>query len=385
MPARSGRSQAAVAAVALGVTALSAAPPPAAGASPCAAPAGVYREGPGWAQRLTAPERIWPVTEGTGQLVAVVGTGVDAGNPQFAPGQVVSGSDSGDCDGRGTIAAGIVAARPDAATTFTGMAPGVRVLAVRYTQATDGSAASEPDPDALAAAIGRSVAAGATVVLVVVPAPRSSPALQRAVSDALARGVSVVAPAVGDKPESRSYPAGLPGVVAVAATDQTGTPVQGESGDHLSLAAPGTGLVSTSAGTRGQLGHRWGVDNPAFAAAYVAGAVALVRAYRPALDPAQVLDRLTATASRPASGGRDPRLGWGVLDVYRAVTAEVVGEASARAGASPTTVEPAAGPATPPPRDRLPGALAVTGVLLAGAAVVGVAVIRRGRRTSPGR
>src|SRR6476469_4092469 len=90
-------------------------------------PAGVYRDAAGWAQRLTDPARIWPLTNGAGALVAVLGTGVDAGNTQFARGQVVAGSDGDDCDGRGTFAAGIVAARPNPSTTFTGMAPGASV------------------------------------------------------------------------------------------------------------------------------------------------------------------------------------------------------------------------------------------------------------------
>ncbi|HYQ66643.1 MAG TPA: peptidase S8, partial [Actinophytocola sp.] len=106
--------------VAIGV--LMAVTPPAAAAAvrQCAVPAGVYRDAAGWAQRLTDPARIWPLTNGAGALVAVLGTGVDAGNTQFARGQVVAGSDGDDCDGRGTFAAGIVAARPNPSTTFTG-------------------------------------------------------------------------------------------------------------------------------------------------------------------------------------------------------------------------------------------------------------------------
>jgi hypothetical protein len=362
----------------LGMAALTA-PAPAMAAAQCATAAGVYRDGISWAQRLTDSERIWPLTDGSGQLVAVLGTGVDQTNAQFGQGQVMPGSDGADCDGRGTFAAGVVAARRDSSTTFAGMAPGVKILALRYTQSTgNGTSADGPDPDALAGTIDRAVDAGASVILIVVPTPRSSPHLDAAVRNALSRNVVVVSPAVGDKPEARSYPTSLPGVIGVGAHDRAGLPLQAESGPHLAIAAPGNDLVSTSAGTSGKLGHRWAVNDPAFAAAYVAGAAVLIRGYRPTLNPAQVQERLTLTANRPPSGTRDDRLGWGILDVQAAVTAETAVPASTTTN-PPAPVIPAAAPAKPPPHQRLPGLLAVLGVALAGLAVVAVAVIRRGR------
>ncbi len=346
---------------------------PVAVAQQCAAPVGVHRDAVGWAQRLVAPERIWPLADGTGQTVAVVGTGVDAANGQFGAGQVVA--DLGDCDGRSTFAAGIVAARPDPTTTFVGVAPGAKILSVRYTSPPD------PDPDRLAEGVTRALAEGATVILVAVPVPTTSGALDAAVRDALARNVVVVSSAVGQEPGARSYPAALPGVVAVGAVDRAGAAVQGESGDHVSLAAPGADLVSVSAGTSG-IGHRWGVGDPAHAAAYVAGTVALLRSYRPGLDARQVLARLTVTAARPPGGGHDPRRGWGVLDAYAAVTAELAADAQPRAAAPPRPgpdAAPVVAPGSARSPDRLPGILSVVGILVAGLVAVVVAEVRRGR------
>ncbi|MBE1485522.1 S8 family serine peptidase [Plantactinospora soyae] len=355
---------------------------PAGAAARCATPAGVYRDAAGWAQRITDPSPIWPLSDGAGELLAVLGTGVDADNGQFRRGQVVAGSDTTDCDGRGTFAAGIVAAAPDPATTFNGMAPGTRILGLRYTQSTDGGASTdEPTPNALAEAIDRAVDARADVILVVVPTSRTSRALDSSVRDAVGRGVVVVSPAVADRPGTLSYPTSLPGVIGVGAHNQAGAPVQGEAGDHLWIAAPGEGLVSTAAGARGGIGQRWGVDDPTYAAAYVAGAAVLIHGYRPASTPAQIRDRLAATANRPPSGKRDPRLGWGVLDVRAAVTAELPGPtASGRPAevAAPAVVV-AAGPADPPARQRLPGILALLGLLGAVLSVLTVTVVRRGR------
>jgi hypothetical protein len=285
------------------------------------------------------------------------------------------GSDTTDCDGRGTFAAGIVAARPNPATTFTGMAPGARVLGIRYTETTTDGSTNGPDPDALAGAIDHAVAAGAGVVLVVVPSLQTSPALETAVRKAVSRGVVVVSPAVADEPGLRSYPTSLPGVIGVGAHNRTGAPIQEETGDYVSIAAPGDALVSTAAGTAGGLGHRWGVHDPAFAAAYVAGAVVLVRAYRPGLTPAQILVRLTATANRPPGGGHDPRLGWGVLDVPAAVSAEL--PAASPGVAVPATVVPAAAPVRPAARPRLPGVLALLGLTAAVLVVVTGSVVGR--------
>jgi membrane-anchored mycosin MYCP len=349
--------------------------PQAEAAQQCATPAGVYRDAAGWAQRLTDPARIWPLTNGAGQLVAVLGTGVDARNAQFAAGQVVTGSDSTDCDGRGTFAAGIVAARPSPETTFTGMAPGAEVLGLRYTETTTDGGGGGPEPDALAEAVDRAVAAGAGVVLVVVPSWRDSPKLDAAVRNAIARGTVVISPATADQPGIQSYPTSLPGVVGVGAHDRAGAPVQNESGDYVVLAAPGDGLVSTAPGTGGRPGHRWGIKDPAFAAAYVAGAVALMRAYRPELGPAEVLARLTATANRLPGGGHDPRLGWGVLDVPAAVSAELPSQG--QTSAPPTTVAPAAAPMPPAPRPRLPGVLALLGLAAAVLVAVTATVLTR--------
>jgi hypothetical protein len=57
-----------------------------------------------------------------------------------------------------------------------------------------------------------------------------------------------------------------------------------------------------------------------FAAPYVAGVAALVRAYYPNLSAEQVADRITATADHPPAGHNDT-VGYGVVNPQRAVTA----------------------------------------------------------------
>jgi len=361
-------------------------------AAGCAKSTEVYQDSPPWAQKLLAPARIWLLTKGAGQTVAIVGAGVDGGNPQFGRGQMLPSSDLvpapggvADCDGRGTFAAGIIGAQASDQTTFVGLAPGVRLLPIRYTA---GSGETNPgDPGRLAAAITAAAHAGVGTILVDVPTTVDSPALDDAVRTAISDGAVIVAPAAGTQQGTVSYPTALPGVLAVGAVDRNGAAVTTESGDYIDLAAPGADLVGTSAGG---YGHSWPIKDPSAAAAYVAATVALLRAYRPSATPAQIVNRLTLTASRAAGGGRDPRLGWGVVDAYTAVTSQLPLTA-AGPGASPTAVTPAAlvpaaAPAQPP-INVLVGGLALGGVGLAALAGLITVTIRRGRergwRVSP--
>lgn len=353
--------------------------PAAAIAEQCANPAGTYTAAVPWGQRLIDPARIWPLSKGDGQLVAVIGTGVDGGNGQFAPGQLVSGqgTDVEDCDGRGTIAAGIVGAQPAPSTTFAGVAPGARILPIRYTEANGGG-----DPVQLAAAIETASNRDAGIILIAVPAASDSPALTSAVSQAKEKGALIVSPASGTRQGASSFPTATPGVLAVGSTNQAGEAVQAESGAYVEISAPGVDLVSTSAGASGTVAHRWPVSDPGLAAAYVAGVAALVRAYHPDLSPDQIVTRLTLTAHRGASGGRDPRRGWGMVDAYAAVSAVIPAGTPGPGGAPRTGPEavviPAAAPARPS-ADKVSGVLAIAGVGLAAAAGVVVAAVRRGR------
>jgi membrane-anchored mycosin MYCP len=353
-------------------------------AAGCAKSTQVYQDPPSWAQKLLDPARIWLLTKGTGQTVAIVGAGVDGRNPQFGRGQVLSSSDLvpapggvADCDGRGTFAAGIIGAQASGQTTFVGLAPGVRLLPIRYTA---GSGDTNPgDPGRLATANTQAVHAGAGTILIDVPTTVDSPALDEAVSAAVAAGSVIVSPAVGAQQGVVSYPTALPGVLAVGAVDRNGVAVQTESGDYIDVAAPGADLVGLAAGG---YGHSWPIKDSAAAAAYVAATVALLRAYRPTATPAQIVNRLTLTASRAAGGGRDPRLGWGVVDAYTAVTSQLPlaapGPGASPTAATPPALVPAAAPAQPP-INALVGGLALGGVGLAALAGLITVTIRRGR------
>ena len=337
----------------------------------CAQPTGVYALAVPWPQRLLDPERIWPLTTGVGVTVAVLGTGVDAAQPQFAsgqvrPGMVVRGAGraTADCDGRGTFAAGLVAAQSTGESTFAGMAPGARILPVKFTETTDRGPAGA-DPDALADAIDAATDAGAGVIYVAVPTTVDSDRLRAAVARAIAADAVVVASVAAggsSASDATAFPASDPAVLSVGAVDPGGKTIT--SGGDVS--APGAGLVSLAAGSSGTAGHVWPVDDPVYSAAFVAATAALVRAYRPDLTGAQVVARIERTAAG------------GMVDPYAAVTAEGIDGVVATASA--VGIVAPAPPDSPAARDIRAAATAF-GVLLAAAGAVVVALVLRRARS----
>ncbi len=372
----------------------------------CAMAGAVYQGSPSWAQDRVAAPRVWPSTRGDGITVALVSSGIDRGNGQLGgdrllPAVDLLGNDAAaaggraDCDGRGTFEAGLIAARPDRRTGFSGVAPGVRLLPVRVLTTTARPDGSDPvtvggGPERIAAGIDAAVEAGARVVCVTVATPRGSPRLRDAVTRAARAGALVVS--AGEQPDEpsgsagdpvRLYPDAYEEVVSVASVGSDGSPVRGSPASaDVDLAAPGGGLVSTApvvaAGTLGHVGPR---DDAAAGAAIVAGVAALVLAEEPWLSPAELSERLRRTShQRPAVGG-EPRPGF--VNAYGAVMALLTsaphGGPAAEAFAPPTRSD-----VTDDERSAMGWALATLAGGAVGAGAVLTVVVGRRRGWTPG-
>ena len=329
-----------------------------------------------WAQQLMMPQLAWPLTRGGGVLVAVVDTGVSAKSPALA-GAVLAGQDvvrpgpaNTDCFGRGTAMAGIVAGRPVTGSPFVGMAPAAQVLPIRVVDE-----GGRMQPDAIAAGIAAATGAGAKVILVGtgVATTTATAALRAAVDAALARDIVVVA-AVNEEAGARQqtavwYPAGYQAVIAVAGVDDTGT-YTGTVAPEVRVDLVGPGRGSISVGPVGD-GH-YAVGGAAVAAAYVAGAAALVRAHNPALSPAGVRERLIATAEQPTNGSK-------LVDPYAAVAA-----VAPKPLVTVTAGEPGALtlPGTPPSpvQPRAAGTFAAAAIGAVLVATLALVIARRGAR-----
>ncbi|WP_435795111.1 type VII secretion-associated serine protease mycosin [Nocardia aurea] len=358
-------------------------------------------------QRLLDLPAAWQFSRGAGQKVAVIDTGVNRHPrlPALQPGgDFVSDSDgTSDCDGHGTIVAGLIAARPTLDDGFAGVAPEAEILTIRQLSAAYEAKDRATNNDVpgkitsagygtvltLAAAVVRAVDLGATVINIseVACAPvgvnPSDGALGAAVKYADDRNVVVVA-AAGNLSQNGSCdgqnegtgwgavrttvsPAWFsPYVLAVASIDANGAPSEFSlGGPWVGVAAPGRNIVSLDSRPGGtglvdsqQTSEGTGtIDGTSFATAYVSGLAALVRSRFPELSARQVVDRIAATAHAPGNG-RDDRIGHGLIDPLAALTAQLP-ESPISAGADVARRIPP--PAEPPYVDPAPRRVATIG------------------------
>ncbi|TXS38609.1 type VII secretion-associated serine protease mycosin [Streptomyces sp. OR43] len=285
-------------------------------------------EGRPWPLQRVLLDALWQDTRGKGIRVAVIDTGVDDTNPQLRDAVDASagidytggGGSDGTVDevGHGTKVAGIIAARPRTGTGFVGLAPEATVIPIRQNDGRRGGL-----DRAMAAAIDHAIAQGAQVINISQDTTRplaDDSLLGRAVARAVAEDVVVVAAAGNDGMDGRqrlTYPAAFDGVLAVAASDRNNERAPfSQAGEFVGVAAPGVDIVSTVPGD-GQC-----TDNgTSFAAPYVAGVVALMRAKYPDWTAAQIIARIEQTAERSVNG-RDAFVGWGVVDPVRALSGD---------------------------------------------------------------
>ncbi|MET3424826.1 type VII secretion-associated serine protease mycosin [Actinoplanes tereljensis] len=282
--------------------------------------------------------------------MAVVDTGVDAHHPDLA-GRVRAGADfTGDAsdgrvdrssNGHGTSVAGIIAGSGTGPDHINGLAPDATILPVRISDTLAG------DPAAVAQGIYYAATHGATVINVSICTTVPDPQIRSAVDDALRRDIVVIAAAGNDGLTANppQFPAALPGVVAVAASDTAGNRwPKSESGPYLGLTAPGVDIYT--AGIQGSHQQSTGTS---FAAPHVAATAALLRSRYPQENASQIIGRLTATA-RHADTGRSAQWGFGIIDPYRALTAPPGSPTASNPLLQPLadTKPPASGPAGRP-------------------------------------
>lgn len=358
------------------------------------------RDVPGtpWALQRILLSDLHAAATGRNVRVAVVDTGVDTGNPQLA-GAVVAGQDfeksnneagtsTSDPVGHGTLVAGIIAARPSAATGFEGIAPDATIIAVRASNSDGASNAS-----VLAQAIDAAVSKGAQVINISqdvqsngVPTQMSgSSPLGQAIARAVAKNIVVVVSAGNEGLNARTYPGAFPGVLAVGASDYNDERASfSEYGSFVGVAAPGVDMLSTWPG-----GGQCTESGTSFSAPYVAGVAALLKQKYPGWSAAEIIARIEQTARR-SQAGRDDYVGWGVVDPLRAVTdpAPPAASPSADAGVQIDQARVAARPLTlgetQQARDERTATFAVAAGLLLALLVAGTARVLRDARASSG-
>ncbi len=281
-----------------------------------------------WNLPMVGLPDAWRTSQGSGVVVAVVDSGVDASHPDLADRvlpdiDLTPGPDPlPEQIDHGTRVASLIAGNANG-FGMTGVAPQAQILPVEALDAT-----GVGDSATVARGIVAAVDAGARVINLSLGGPDPDPVLDSACAYAFSRGTVLVAAGgnsylAGNRVQ---YPAASPNVVAVAAVDASGNPAGfSNTGRHIDLAAPGQDVLAAAPG--GGFDRQSGTS---FAAPHVAGAIALVAAANPALSAAQLADVTQLTAQDDASGnGRDEQLGYGVVRADRAVAAALSLQAAA--------------------------------------------------------
>ncbi|MFF2811999.1 type VII secretion-associated serine protease mycosin [Streptomyces sp. NPDC058000] len=282
-----------------------------------------------WSLQRLLTNQMWASGQGQGIRVAVIDTGIDAGNKQLqgaieGPGKsYVGGKPTQDKVGHGTKVAGIIAAHRSSTSGFYGLAPEAKV--VPFQQTSDEKAGTA---ETLAQAINDAVAANVDIINISQGTAANKQllsTLEQAVKNAKAHNVLIVA-AAGNSgasgEEKNIYPAAFSesydNVLAVAASDRNDERAPfSQPGSFVNIAAPGVDMVSTV-----PLGGNCVDQGTSFAAPYAAGAAALLVAkHKDGKDkwtPREVIWHLEQTADR-VRRGRDDNIGWGVIDPVAAL------------------------------------------------------------------
>jgi subtilisin family serine protease len=369
------------------------------------------RDSQQWVLAMTDVAAAWQVTQGSGVTVAVLDSGVD-GRVSDLTGQVSAGPDftgvsTGEANPNwgvhGTWMASLIAGHGHGPSIgdgvdgdgVAGIAPRAHILSVRVIPDRQDPAYSayehEPETriqDSLADGINYAVTSGAQVISMSIGYSSASTVVREALLNAYRHGVVVVASAGnsgtyrdGQAPES--FPADYPGVISVGAVNGSGS-VAGFSSDNLSVqvAAPGVNVPA-----QGRDGQYWYVSGTSPACALVAGVAALIKARYPHLAPDLVAKALTSTTSGRPSGGYDSQVGFGIVDAAAALAkAGQLTHPSAPARGITAAAHFGGGPAAVPPAPVRPrgsgqlilfAVLALTSLVLAGAAATKLALLRR--------
>ena len=285
---------------------------------------------------------------GAGVTLAIIDSGIDTTNPEFA-GRISSASadvvgsrslDNADSS-HGTQVALTAAAARDG-TGIVGIAWGATIQALRAD--STGSCATPRVGDtggcsffssAIAAGVDRAVAGGAKVLNISLGGSPTNATLNAAIARASAAGVVIIVSAGNDGVSSTTNPdpfavgiraAGGANVIVAGSVDNTGT--ISSFSNHAGTEAAGylmaLGERVCCVYENGQIkittdasGARFVtvVSGTSFSAPQIAGAAALLRQYFPNLTAAQTVELLLRTARDAGAAGTDDVYGRGIMDI----------------------------------------------------------------------
>ncbi|MBM3269007.1 MAG: S8 family serine peptidase [Candidatus Sericytochromatia bacterium] len=276
-----------------------------------------------WGLQMGNIPNLWTLTRGKEDLiVAVIDTGIDYTHPDLEK-RVVLGpnytfrkkwyefgkKDPGPIDdnSHGSHVAGIIGATADNRTGIAGVAPNVKLMAVKVLDAQGGGSNF-----GVMKGIAYAITHGAKIVNLSLGSAGAS-SVEREFFEAATDAGALIVAASGNEADGVGFPAAYPGVLSVGAIDSGKNLASFSNHDtSLGLVAPGVGIMSTIVGKQYAK-----FSGTSMAAPYVAGVAALVWSKHPAMSAEQLKGKLLATAERLG----DPSLfGQGLVDAKRALT-----------------------------------------------------------------
>ena len=298
---------------------------------------------------------LYPSLTGSGVVVAVVDTGVDASHVdlqgQLLPGvsfsNGVQSDGAPDDNGHGTHVVGLVAAVSNNGLGVASVASGVKILPIKALDAQG----SGYDID-IALGIDYAVDHGANIVNLSLGAASLLPALVPAIAYAHSHGVIIVC-AAGNFYASGDpvvYPAAYDDTFAVAAsTSSDAHAPYSEAGAYVDISAPGDLLYSTLPSN--SYGYMSGTS---MASPVAAASLAVLMQAHPSWSVSQLEGTLEASAVKlsVSPSGFDPMFGWGRVDLLSAVNQSVplnplAGPPSPNSSSSDPSTSPSSTPSLP--------------------------------------
>lgn len=283
-----------------------------------------------WNMKTIDAETAWGYTQGAGVTVAVVDTGIDCSledlsgtSCSYGLNVFTGGMDSKDDQSHGSHCAGTIAQTTNNGLGVAGVAQNVSLLAVKVLSGS-GSGSDQGVADGIRWAADH----GAQVISLSLGGPGKSKTMEDAVRHAIDDKHVVVVAAAGNGSGRGpiGYPAAIPGVIAVSATNEENKEAHfTDRGPEVFIGAPGTNIVQqTICGTGRDNGcpNYASYSGTSMACPNVAAQSALLIS-QGVTNPEAVKSRLKSSATTNSYTKDNPNLfGAGISNVGNSVASE---------------------------------------------------------------
>ena len=280
-----------------------------------------------WYLASLGMDQVWSDygTGSSGVTVAVLDTGVDYTHPDLAD-KIIKGPDYVDQDfdpkdehGHGTHVAGIIVAGLNNEQGIAGLAPQVKVLAIRVLDAKGSGSLFR-----IAKGIAYAANNGARVINLSLGSPPGG-GLMKSLANFLAgyaerKGALIVA-AAGNAGGAIGYPAAASKFLSVGAVNQQNYLASfSNRGPELDVVAPGVDIMSTfptyevTANASGLPHNYASLNGTSMATPMVSALAAMILSKNPYLTPAELRAKIEANTTDIGTIGRDDMFGNGLIN-----------------------------------------------------------------------